>query len=509
MYSTKTLILNGTGILAGRVAAMVITLLLTPVIISSLGIGGYGAWESILSLSVVCSILQTSVAASLLWLISTAFGSADVASAQQYVRMATFFSLAVFSIVTPLIWAFKQSIAQFLSLTQYMQEADLWLLPSLVGLALLGSINDIISSFISGFQRSGLAALVQSASVIGGNLALLALLVAGFGHVGLLIGYALTVMIAFCGLFFISRRIAPSFTVKPLLPSRRVVRKCAPFVAFMIAGVLTTISREQADKLVMGATASSVWVGYYGIASRLANLVMVVCTFLYVPTLTAVGGLGGSTDIGKLNRVYGDVSTLTILSVGVTVVILGSLSDRLMILWIGRAIPEVEIILHVMLGGIAIAAMLTSGGTAICKGLGILHVELKYILLCLAANAALKVALIPLLGALGSVIASFASWGIGSIAFIFMFHRATGIAPGPSFRIAGAVAIAIVCISLARYTGGLFPQGTERIHQVMPIIIMATAVTGLYVLLSLVTGVIPGATLRSLLGKSRAIAGRR
>lgn len=509
MYSRKTLLLNGAGILASRIAAMLVTFLVTPVVISRLGMTGYGAWESILSFSVICSILQTSVAASLLWMISTAFGTADAASAQQYVRMATFFSLAVFSIVTPLVWIFRQPIAELLSLSQTMQQAGLWLLPCLVGLALLGSVNEIMSSFISGFQRSGVAALMQAASVIGGNVALVALVVAGLDYVGLLIGYALTMMIAFCGLFFVSRRIAPRFTVKPLIPSSRVLRKCAPFAAFMVVGVLASMSREQADKLFMAATASSAWVGYYSIASRLANLIMVVCTFLYVPTLAAVGGLSGHPDPGKLNRVYGDVCTLTILSVGLAVVILGSLSDRLTILWIGRAIPEVESILHVMVGGIALAAMLTGGGTAICKGLGILHIELKYIVLSLAANAALKILLIPLFGAIGSVIASFGSWGLASIAFIFMFHRATGIATGPSFRIAGSVAIALVCIALARYTGGLMPLGTDRLEQVVPIAIIATFVSGLYVILSVVAGVIPGEVARSLLGRCCAMIGRR
>ncbi|AOL94049.1 Membrane protein involved in the export of O-antigen and teichoic acid [Porphyrobacter sp. LM 6] len=509
MYSRKSLFLNGAGILVSRVAAMLITFLATPIIISELGIGGYGAWEFILSLAVICSILQTSVAASLLWMISTAFGAADIASAQKYVRMATFFSLTAFSIVTPIIWIFKKPIAQLFSLSQYLQEESLWLLPCLVGLTLLSSVNEIMNSFISGFQRSGVAALAQAASVIIGNTFMVALVIAGFAHIGLLIGSALTMMIAFCVLFLVSRRIAPSFTVRPLLPSRRVIRKCAPFTAFTIVGVLASMSREQADKLFIAATASSAWVGYYGIASRLANLVMVVCTFLYVPTLAAVGGLSSNPDSSKLNRVYGDVCTMTIASVGLAVVILGSLSDRLTMLWIGRSIPEVESILYVMLGGIALAAMLTAGGTAICKGLGILHIELRYIVLSLALNAAIKILLIPMFGAIGSVIASFASWGLASVAFMFMFHRATGIATGPSFRIAGAIAIALICIALARYISGMVPLGTNRFDQVVPIAIIATGVTGFYVALAMVTGVIPRETVRSLLGKYKVMTARK
>jgi O-antigen/teichoic acid export membrane protein len=509
MYSRKTLIFNGSGILVGRVAAMLVTFLVTPVIISSLGMSGYGTWESIISLSVICNIFQAIVATSLLWMISTAFGAADVPSAQQYVRMATCISLTLFSIITPVIWIFRQPLAELLSLPQNLPHAGSWLLPCLVGLALLGSVNEIMISFISGFQRSGVAALVSAASIIAGNIAIVLLVVAGLGYLGMLIGYASTIMIAFCGLFTVSRRIVPDFSVMPQLPSLIVLRKCGPFSAFMLLGVIASLSREQGDKLVMATTASSVWVGYYGIASRLTNLVLVVCSFLYVPTMAAVGLVSGARTPDKLNRIYGDVCTMTIFSVGLAVVIIGSLSDRLTILWIGHANPEVESISHVMLVGIALASMLTGCGTAICKGLGILQVELKYIVISLAANAILKVLLIPLLGAMGSVIASYASWGLASIVFIFLFHRATGITTGPSVRLAGALAIGLISIALARWASGLMPLGTDRLAQVVPIAVVTTIVSALFVILSVLTGVIPRDVGRSLIDMARARIGQR
>jgi O-antigen/teichoic acid export membrane protein len=508
MYSSKNITINGLGIFIGRATGITVTFIVTPIVISSLGIAGYGAWETIISLSVICNILQTIVATSALWLISSALGQSDTNSAQQYVRMAIFVCLLQFCIMTPLVWIFRQPLADFLSLSYSLRSVGYWLLPCMVGLTLLGSVNEVMVSFIAGFQRSGSAALISATSVIIGNIIIVVMMVAGLGYLGMLVGYVLTLIVAFGGLFIMARRIVPNFTILPRIPSLEVLHKCGSFAAFMLLGVIASLSREQADKLIMATTATSVWVGYYGIASRLTNLVLVVCSSLYVPTMAAVGLVSVSRSPGQLDRIYNDVCTITILSVGLAVVIVGGLSNRLIVLWIGSANPEMESIVHVMLFGIAMASMLTGCGTAICKGLGILHIELKYIIISLAGNAVLKALLIPIVGAMGSVIASYLSWGLASIVFICLFHRATGITKSPSYRLAGALAIAALSIGIARYTSGLMSTGTDRLAQVLPIALIGAMVSVLFVVLSIMTGVIPRDIVNRLIDTGRVKIGR-
>jgi peptidoglycan biosynthesis protein MviN/MurJ (putative lipid II flippase) len=154
------------------------------------------------------------------------------------------------------------------------------------------------------------------------------------------------------------------------------------------------------------------------------------------------------------------------------------------------------------------ASMLTGCGTAICKGLGILHIELKYIIISLAGNAVLKALLIPIVGAMGSVIASYLSWGLASIVFICLFHRATGITKSPSYRLAGALAIAALSIGIARYTSGLMSTGTDRLAQVLPIALIGAMVSVLFVVLSIMTGVIPRDIVNRLIDTGRVKIGR-
>ncbi|MFH1740653.1 MAG: MATE family efflux transporter [bacterium] len=485
------MLINGGGILVGRVAPMVFTFLVTPIVIAVIGIDGFGAWETVLSFAIVCKLLQTSVAYSVLWLISGAFGSGDHEGALEYVRMGVFLTLISFITVTPTVWMFRQDIAEFLSLSELVQGIGPEILAWAVGVTLVGSVNDILNSFISGFQRSGAAAIVMSVSVILGNGVLVALLLNDIGLVSLLISYTTAACVAFIGLMAMSRRMLPSFTLLPKIPNGVVLRQGAPFAAFMAAGVLASIFREQADKFVMAATASPAWAGYYGIAMRLANLVLVVCGFLYVPTMSVVAALKSGGEIEKINRVYDDACTLTIVSVGLIVVVLSSVSERLTLLWIGQALPEVESMLLYMLGGITLAAVLTGGGTAICRGLGILRIELGYIAISLVLNVALKIVLVPHLGPIGTVIASYVSWGLASVVFIVAFHRVTKIDAGPSFRLALAIIAGIICIAGARLVGGLFPFSSGRLEQVLPIALLASSVSGVYLAFLVVSGAVP------------------
>ena len=91
-----------------RLITIAVSLVSVPVVISYLGIAGYGVWESIIAVSVLCNVAQTTISGTLLWKFSGAFGSGDHAAALYYVRIGVFASLALCCLITPIAWCSRQ-----------------------------------------------------------------------------------------------------------------------------------------------------------------------------------------------------------------------------------------------------------------------------------------------------------------------------------------------------------------------------------------------------------------
>jgi O-antigen/teichoic acid export membrane protein len=68
------------------------------------------------------------------------------------------------------------------------------------------------------------------------------------------------------------------------------------YFGFVLLGQVAASVREPVDKIILASFASMVWVGHYGIALRLASLVLLVCSFFYGPFVAATGALNAAGD---------------------------------------------------------------------------------------------------------------------------------------------------------------------------------------------------------------------
>jgi O-antigen/teichoic acid export membrane protein len=147
---------------------------------------------------------------------------------------------------------------------------------------------------------------------------------------------------------------------------------------------------------------------------------------------------------------------------GAFVVLVASTYDRLLMMWVGRSVPQVGPILFILLAGNIIAIALTGVGTSLCKGIGKVSMETTYIVICVVANIVLKLTLTPWLGPIGSVVASAGSWALGSIIFVFLMYRAVKL-PNTVFRAAAMLPMMLAAVLITRtLSSGLVPPSTTR-----------------------------------------------
>jgi O-antigen/teichoic acid export membrane protein len=481
--SRRNLLENSLGIFVSRVLTTFVAFISIPIVVGKLGISGYGTWESIIAVSVLSNIFQGTISGTLLWMISSAYGSEDVESMRQYVRIGVCISLTLFFVITPIAWFSRYLLVDLFKVPSQFAQTAAWILPCIVGLMILGSINEVMGSLIGGFQRAGATTLTQAIAITANNIIVILCLLLGLGFWSLLIGFISGFIISAVGLYTIATQICGRFSLMPRLPTRAVLIKVAPYAGFMLLGALSMALRDQTDKIVLSSVASPAWTGYYGIAARLAGLVLVVCTFFYVPTIAASGAMYSKGDLLGIQKLYDDVITMMSFLVGLFVVIIGGMYDRIIVLWIGKPIPEVESILFLLLFGNTMAVMLTGTGSSVCKGMGIVRIETVYIIIGLSLNVILKFVLVPWIGAIGTVASSTISWTVSSVIFVILLHKQTNIQYSTTAKAVKTLCIILVCVMLSRWLSSIFPVETKRIYVLVSSLTLGLFVTLVFTLL--------------------------
>ena len=250
---------NGLGILVSRVLTTAVALVSVPIVISKVGLIGYGTWESIIAVSMLCNIFQSTISGTLLWKSSDAFGHREMAGVEAYARSAMFIAIVVLVVVGPAAWIGRHSLVALFHIPTQFETSASWILPSVVCLIVAGSINEVMGAVIGGCQRVGSTTLTQAIATICNNGVVILCLVLGMGMYSLLIGVSVGFLVSAIGLRVIVRQVCGCIRLRPQVPSRLLLRSVAPYAAFMLLGSISIALRDHTDKVVLSSVASPLW----------------------------------------------------------------------------------------------------------------------------------------------------------------------------------------------------------------------------------------------------------
>jgi peptidoglycan biosynthesis protein MviN/MurJ (putative lipid II flippase) len=154
--------------------------------------------------------------------------------------------------------------------------------------------------------------------------------------------------------------------------------------------------------------------------------------------------------------------------------------DRLVILWIGEAIPQVRVLLWLLITGTATAAILTGPGTAISRGCGLAAIEATYLAVNLVLNLVFTIVLVLLIGPVGTAAATGLTWALSSILFLFVLHRKMDLPVDASRQAAGAALLAGATASIVYLTSSWLGLPAGRQEALVSVMLFATASALIY-----------------------------
>ena len=439
---------NSGLIIAARIVTAALSLGTIPVVVSRLGVAAFGTWEALVALATLAAMFQAAISGTLVWRISEAHGRGDVAEIRRLARIGAGAVWALFLLIWPLVWTLREPAVRFLGISADTQPLAAQMFPVVAALILLSGLSETLEAVVSGCQRTGLVNVVAAAAHTLNYSAVIVMVLLGWGLWSLVVGQAIAFFVRFAGAWWASRASYGPVSLVPILPRRGDV-SMARYSGLLMVGSVAAALRDQTDKVVLASLASPTWVGYYGMAVRLSALVMEIIRFFYLPILTAVGAMSAMGDWEGVRRLYSRLMAVVSTVTGLIVVIVLGVADYLIVLWIGRPIPEVTPLLWWLMAGSAAAAMLTGPGTAICRGCGRAGIETVYLAVNLILNLFLTISLVLLIGPIGTAVATGSTWAVSSILFLVVLHRRVDLPVDASRR---AVATALLAATVAAMT---------------------------------------------------------
>ena len=451
---------NSKLIIAARVVTASLSLATIPVLVSRLGVEGYGIWEALLALATLSSVFQLAISGTLVWRVSEAYGRGDSAEIRRLARLGAGASLTLFALLWPVAWFLREPVVAFLGIPAETRDVAAAMFPIVVGLVLLGGLSGTLESIVSGCQRTGLVNVVGAAAQILNYTVVIIVVVLGGGLWSLAAGQAVALVGRFVGAWVATRASFGRISLVPIAPTRTDV-SLARYSGLLMVGSVASALRDQTDKVILASLASPAWVAYYGIAARLSGLVMEIIGFVYFPILTSVGALNAMGDWDGVRRMYSRLMAIVSIVCGLVVVVVAGLADRIIILWLGHPIPEATLLLWLLITGSASAVMLTGPGTAICRGAGRPGIETTYLTLNLILNLVLTISLVLIIGPIGTAVATGTTWAVSSVVFLFVLHKRLDLPVEASQRAGGAALLAAIVAVAVFSTSRVFglPEG--------------------------------------------------
>jgi O-antigen/teichoic acid export membrane protein len=470
---------NSGLIVATRIVTAGLSLVMVPVLVSRIGVAGYGTWEALLALASLASVLQLPISGTVVWRVSDAYGQGDTAEIRRAARLGAGACLVQFVLLWPVAWLLREPAVIFLQVAPESQAIASLMFPALAAFILLGGLNETLEAVVSGCQRTGLVNVIGAAAQILNYTVVIIVVILGGGLWSLLAGQGIGFLARLLGAWMAVRVSFGSVSLVPLLP-RRSDLALFKYSGWLTISGLASALRDQTDKIVLSSLASPEWVGYYGMATRLAGLVLEVLRPLYSPMLTAAGALRGMNDWDGVRSLYSRGMFIVSILTGTALVGVAGLVDRLVILWIGEAIPQVRLLLWLLITGTATAAILTGTGTAISRGCGQAALEATYLATSVVLKVIFTIALVLFIGPVGTAVATGLAWALSSILFLFVLHRKMDLPVGASRQAGGAALLAGVTAAIVYLVSSALGLPAGRYEAFISVALLGTASTLLY-----------------------------
>lgn len=408
-------------------------LLVTPIVISALGLEGYGTWALLFTL---CGVVLW-IHGSLGW--ATAKLAAECDRKQEYGALAEIvgsqivLATVVGGGVLATLWVARASIFPTLGVPDPLYEsASGAALVLSAGLLLQVSAGTAVP-VLGGFQRVDLQYKIEIVGSLADLAIVLPLLYADFGLSALALGHLGRQSLSAAVAWYMCRRLRPALRLSPACATWAGLRRLCTLAVRFQGLIFLALFLRQAPRLVISALCGAGALGAFHLATRLLEVARTPAIGIVNPLMPAFANLGAGRDVDRCNVLFGHASKILALAAAVPLVFAATFAGSILFAWTGEFYPEAAWTVRA-LSLAEFASLLTGVATAGLRAEGRVRLELTVGIVSgvlVMAGAALGY---PVAGYSGILVGVAAGRILGSLIFQWRFAALRGRKFGDHLR---------------------------------------------------------------------------
>jgi len=410
----------------GRSWAMLVTLFLTPYIVSKLGMQRFGVWSLILVITSYFGMLDLGLGASFVKYVAEYHARKDYEAINRMFNSGLALYLILSLVLVTAGFVLRDPILGLFKISADLSADARFVLLVAVAIHSLSNVFGIFQAVMTGLQRmdvTNLITLTVSVPRVFGTVLFLEL---GYSLRGLIVNEALVFALMALLLVLGAFHLLPQLQLGRTFCQWRTLRQLLSYGAKVQVSRLADLASSQTDKLLLGYFLGLSPVAFYELGSRVVLSSKRLSRVLISAIVPAASEIDAREDRAMLSQLYLRGSKYLVLIVTPVLLFVAAAAPLIMAAWMGQGYElSVPVIQLLALGHLV--HLLTGVGTTTAKGMDRPEYETRYSLLLLAMSTLLGIALIIRLGFWGVLIATPLSLIVSSLYFMVLFHRLLNI----------------------------------------------------------------------------------
>jgi O-antigen/teichoic acid export membrane protein len=396
--------------------------LLTPYIISRVGVEGYGVWSLVFVFINYFAYFDLSVNTSYVKYIAEYYTKGDSRRINEVVNSGGFFYLLFAFLVITLLFPLRSLFLSFFNIPSLLLNDTLVVLFVVLIITLISRVFEVFTAILYGLQRMDVTNKLTIYMTFPKVAGVIFFLERGWGIRGLAINEAMMVFITILATILLSKKFFPEIVLGREHVSFVRFKELFRFGIKLFASRISTFTNFQFDKVLISHFISVGYVTYYDLGSKIVNFIRQFILLITSAVLPAASELQAE---GQEERVYSLYrrSTKYVISFGLPIMLFAVISAPAILFgWIGEGYDSSVNILRVLALGYFFN---TAAGTIspIVQGIGRPDIQMWIAILSVSLNVPLSIFLIQRFGFLGAALGTTIAMVIAASIYFLRFHR--------------------------------------------------------------------------------------